>query len=757
MKWIYILTFSLFALISYSQTYRVYGKVVDKETGEAIEGANIYENEGKTGTVSNSYGFYSLSLKPGKQTICCSMIGYELYKSLPEIQKDTIFNIPLSKSNHVLQDVVVSSNQPKRMGHYSLNAQQIKNIPALGGEPDMFKGLLFLPGVNSGNDGSNNLSVRGGNQWQNLILLDEATVYNPNHALSFVSIFNNDALKQVDFFKSYISPMYSGRLSSVVDIKMNEGNNRQYTLKGSVGALSSKLTVEGPLVKDKVSFMVSGRYGYPGTVANAIAKTDLLGNNVGQLEGSEISFYDVSAKVKAKVNDKNHLFLSFYNSKDHFMTSVLIDDYAMNWGNTTTTLRWNSILNDKVNTNALLYFSNYFYDYSQFADGRNYLWKSAMQSYNFRYNVDYYYSNRLKLKFGIGAELFTTRPGEIKKITEDSNIIPHRMERKKGGEFSLFSEFHYKFNTQWSMSGGIRLAANYSFSNAVLPAKWYVAPQPRLEVLYTPDDLSAFTFSANYIVQNMHLLSNSSVGIPSDIWIPANSEIKPSSSLQLTLGYKREIKDKAYSFSVETYYKNMWDIADYKDYADIFMNNEIEEQLVTGRADAYGLEFSLSKNKGPFTGWMSYTLSKATNYIDEINGGKSYVPVYDRPHSLKAVVNYRLNEKWSFSSTFALRSGMNITMPIGQYNYQGAVFYEYTERNGYRAPLFHQLDLAINFTPPSRKRWKSEWSVGVLNAYNRKNVFSMYAGRKDGSLNWRGAYKMYLYGILPFISYNFKF
>ncbi|HML71395.1 MAG TPA: carboxypeptidase-like regulatory domain-containing protein [Macellibacteroides fermentans] len=752
---IILLCFCSYSLLAQQRV--IHGNVLDAKTGESVVGAYIFGEKSAAGSISNAYGFYSVTFPADEVVFCCSMLGYELFKdTLPQTNNGTV-TIRLNPIDYKLQDVVVYAPYQNHAGFHHLSASQIKRLPTMGGEPDLMKTLQFLPGVMSGNDGANNLSVRGGSQWQNLVLLDEAVVYNPNHSLSFFSVFNSDAVKQVDLYKAYIPLAYGGRLSSVMDIHMNEGNNKQLGIKGGVGLLASRLMVEGPIVKEKISFMVSGRYGYPGEVANFLSNIETIGNDIQQLNGADIGFYDINAKVNAILNNKNRLFISFYNSKDRFKSAAFIDDYLMNWGNTTGTLRWNSTFNDKLNVNTTFCMSNYFYDYTQLADGQNYKWKSDMQSYALRNDWDYYFSNRVRIKSGINIEYFTTKPGEIDKATESSNILPYVMESRQSLETVIYSELQLTMNPLWRIIGGIRLAGNYSYANTLLKEKLYLNSEPRFELQFVPDKTTTYSLSGIVTTQNMHLLSNSSIGIPSDIWVPANEKLKPSSAYQISAGYKKQLSNNQYTFSAEGYYKNMQNIVDYKDNANIFMNNKIEEQLEKGWADSYGIEFYLSKNHGPLTGWVSYTLSKATNHIKTVNNGKGYAPVYDRPHDLKLFGTYQISSKWWTSSTLTLRSGMNVTMPISHYVYQGSAFYEYTERNGYRAPMFRQLDIAFTYRPEIKNRWQSEWVFGVMNVLNRKNVFSMYAGRDRLLLGKSGAYKMYLHGIMPSISYNFKF
>lgn len=741
-----------------AQTYSVYGRVTDKESGETLIGVHIYseDTEGgvRSGCASNAYGFYSIALEKGENVIVSSMIGYITSIDTLFIEKDMKMNLELKRENIRLEDVVVAAPSGKE-GHTLLTPDKITAVPAIGGEPDLLKGLLFQPGVTSGNDGGNNLSVRGGNHWQNLYLLDEATIYNPNHALSFYSVFNMDATRQVDFYKSYIPPRFGGRLSSIVDVKMKDGNSKDYHFKGSVGLLSSKILAEGPIVKEKASFMIAGRYGYPGLLAKGLGALPF--GNFYELKNTDIRFYDLNAKVNVFLNPGNRLFASFYTSGDHFYSDLMITDYVMNWNNTTATLRWNSIWNAKLNANTLFYFSNYKYDYTQFTDGRNYVWRSDMQSYSLQHKIDYYYSDRLKINAGLTGDYLVTRPGEIDRLNGTSNINPYRLERRQNLTVAAFAEGMYNWRERWFVNAGIRLNANYAFATSVLSDSWIVSPEPRLELRYKPRKNSSVWLTANYLTQQMHLLSNSSMGLPSDIWIPSNARLKPASAFQFSLGYEKSFAENMYTASVEGYYKNMRNVPDYKDNVDIFMNNEPENIVEMGQAYSTGVEFSLIKEKGKLTGWVNYTLSRTRNKINGINNNQAYAPVYDRPHNLKAVLSYRLSDRWSLSSTFALRSGMNVTIPVGYYQFQGVTFYEYGERNGYRAPLYHQLDVQLAYKPYSKGRWQSEWSFGVMNLYNRKNVFSLFAGRDEFAMTKFGTYKMYLYGMLPSVTYTIKF
>lgn len=762
MRQFILVILSCFPLLLSAQTYRIYGRVTDKETGEVLVGAHIYRIEEESfakkvmnGTVSNEYGFYSMALEQGKNLITCSMVGYVSLTDTFSMDKNRILNVELLKLDNRLENVVITSSFQKKESSAVLTPQQVAYIPTIGGEPDLLKGILFQPGVTEGNDGVNNLSVRGGNHWQNLYLLDEATIYNPNHALSFFSVFNTDATRQADFYKSYIPPRFGGRLSSIVDVKMKEGSIKDYHFKGTVGLLASKVLVEGPVVKDKASFMVAARYGYPGLLAKGVGKIPI--GNLYKLENTDVRFYDLNAKVNLFVNPNNRLFASFYTSGDHFYSDLLITDYVMNWSNTTTTLRWNSIWSEKLNANTLFYFSNYDYDYTQFTDGRNYIWRSDMQSYSLQHKVDYYLSDKMKLNMGLIGEYFLIRPGEIDRWDNTSNIEPYRLEQRKNFTVNAFAEWSYNWRSDWAINAGLRMVGNYAFASSMLDKKWFFIPEPRLELRYKTAKNASLWLSSHYLAQQMHLLSNSSVGLPSDIWLPANARLKPATVWQISFGYERRVSDNMYLFSVEGYYKDSRNVLDYKDNVDIFMQNEPENLVNIGKAYSVGVELSVSKETGRLTGWANYTLSRTRNRIAGINNNQPYAPVYDRPHNLKAVVNYRLTNRWTVSSTFALRSGMNVTLPVGYYTYQGAVFYEYADRNGVRAPLYHQLDVQAVYRPFSKGKWQSEWSFGLMNVYNRKNVFSLFAGRDEFAMTKFNTYKMYLYGILPSVTYTIKF
>lgn len=721
-----------------AQKIIVRGRVTDAKTGEVLSDANVLEKNSASGMATNAYGLYSITLPTGRCVLQCSMLGYTTWTDTLQLADNAVVDIALQPNDFLLTGVEVVGAR-KHGGQFMLDAKEIQALPVAGGEPDLIKTLQFLPGVQSGNEGANNISVRGSNQWGNLVLLDEAVVYNPSHVLSFFSVFNNDAIQKVDLYKSYFPLKYGGRSSSVIDVRMREGNSKERNRSASIGLIASKVLLEGPLKKG--SYLVSGRFGYPGVPVS------LLGGDL--TSKPEMWFYDVNAKVNMALNTRNRLYFSLYSGGDHTVFNKLVKGYGMDWGNATATVRWNHILNDRTYVNTSAIFSNYYYKYKSLADGLQYLWKSDMQSYQLKTDWETHLNNSFSVKTGASAHYFTTMPGSVTKASESSNVVPSRLPVKALWDIGLYAEGEYKFLSNFQLNAGIRLSVLHAPGASSYKAKTYIVPEPRAELSYMPDASSRFTLSYTQAAQSIHMLTSSSVGIPSDMWIPANALLKPTVMRQVAFGYEYQFPRREYTLSVEAYVRKMRHVVDYVENANIFQNDRIEDEVESGSARGAGLELYFSKNRGALTGWLSYTLSRARNKIN----GDEYKPVYDRPHNLKLFLNWNLGTHWSLSSTFSYASGMNLTLPVGKYYYHQAVFYIYSSRNGYRAPSFHQLDLSTTY------RWKNRsLSLSVINAYNRKNVFSMYAGRNgDSSMTKPRIYKLYLYGIVPSLTYTFKF
>lgn len=737
-----LLLFICFTEIS-AQTYVVSGRITDAKTGEILYQAHLLDSQAGTGVASNTYGLYSIRLKEGICILKCSMLGYVTKLDTLRVTENRVVNIALAPDTYLLEGVEVTGNR-KHGGQLTLDHKDIQALPTVGGEPDLIKSLQYLPGVVSVNAGANNISIRGGDQWGNLVLLDEAVVYNPSHALSFFSVFNNDAIQKVNLYKSYFPLNYGGRSSAVIDVRMREGNAKEQQRSATVGLIASKLLWEGPLKKKNGSYLLTGRIAYPGAIANLSTNSKL---------SNTMMFYDVNAKVNTAIDDKNRIYFSVYNGGDYTEFDNLVRGYGMNWGNTTATLRWNRIFNEKTNVSSSAIFSNYYYSYKSLRDGLRYRWKSNMQSYQLKHDWEYAHSNDLSLKAGAAVHFFTTMPGSVAPYGDMSNITPFQMDRRNLLDVAVYAEAEYRFFSRFQLNAGIRLTALCAPGSVSYKARTFILPEPRAEISYFVTRNSKFHLSYNQASQNLHMLSNSSVGLPSDSWMPVNSILRPATMRQLALGYERTLMDGKYTCSVEAYYRKFDHVIDYKDNADIFLNNRIEEQIETGSAKGYGVEFHLAKRSGQLTGWVSYTYARAYNRMEGIDKGAEYPSIYDRPHNLRLFLNYNVNKRWSLSSAFSYISGMTLTVPIGAYHYENSLFYVYSSRNGYRAPAFHQLDLSATY---HLKRGNLVCSV--VNVYNRKNAFSIYAGRKDDlSIARSATYKMYLYGIVPSLSYQFKF
>jgi hypothetical protein len=673
-------------------------------------------------------------------------------------------------------------NVNTQSGYLKLNIKEIKQIPALAGEPDILKSVQFLPGVQVSNEGTTNISVRGGSFDQNLIILDEALVYNPNHTLSFISVFNSDAIQNVDFYKSAFPAKYGGRMSSVIDVQMKEGNKEQFTLTGGIGLVMSRLSLEGPIVKDKSSFIISGRYSYLGLVVNSLVpffkETFKISNLNNFRTGNEVDFYDLNLKTNISINTKNHLYLSAYTGNDHFYFKNFTDDYSLDWGNLTSSARWYHVFNNMLFSNTTFAYSKYYYKYLLKEDTKNFIWSSNMKNYLIKTDFDYFASNSTKFQFGLQINYLNLLPGEIQKVNSSSVINPFKLSLKKSIDISPYFEISQKIK-KFNIQAGIRTtlfseigkAKQYIYSNDLSNVidsieygnliffNTYIFVEPRITLNYLINERSSVYASYSVTNQNTHLMRNSSVGMPTDIWQTTTKYIKPERTIQYVLGYAKRLNNKIFAVSYELYYKNLYNVIDFKDNANLFINPYIETEILSGKGEAYGFEFYLRKTSGKLNGWISYTFSRCIYNIPGINNDQSYYPVFHKPHNFSLFSVYKINNSLSISGTFKLTSGGRITMPVGTFDYYGASFNYYSQKNGYTLPIYHQLDLSLNYSNSfnSQKRWKSEWVISVINVYNRKNVFSMFVSQKDENMKSTKVYKMYLYGIFPSITYNFKF
>jgi len=789
---IYLVMFTLF-LYSFiqpikAQNVTIFGIIKDKTTGEALTGAVIATKNIEYGTATNNYGFYSLTLPEAKYTFTVSFLGYHPITKEIDIQKNEKTDFELIPLNLHIKEVIIKAEKNNRnisdveISKQTLEISDIKSIPTLAGESDVFKTLQFLPGIQTTNEGTTNLSIRGGSYDQNLILLDEAPVYNASHALGFFSTFNPDAIKDITVYKSVFPPQYGGRLSSVVDIRMKEGNNKKITISGGIGLIASRLTIEVPLIADKASFIVSGRYSYAGTIANLAAPIYDITHMPSLKDfhtSNDIHFYDLNAKINFKIDEKNHLYLSAYTGKDYFYVQNIDAQNVIQWGNTTATLRWNHIFGSKLFSNTAFVFSNYNYEYTLNEIADNYLWQSNLKEYSIKTDFNWYLNANNTINFGISCNYHYFTPSKVSPIDSTSSIKNLSLGNKKALESAIFINNEQKLTDKISISYGVRIT-NFSTFGKEIVYKYsnkfaivtdsilykngelvnsYFNIEPRLSCRILIDDNNSIKLAYTRNVQYLQLIGNTTVGLPTDVWLPADTYIKPEKADQYSLGYFKNFSNNMYESSIEVYFKNMTNVIDYKDNADLFVNDKIETQLLSGKSIAYGIEFYLKKNSGKFTGWISYTLSKIYKQIDGINNNEPFPTRYDKRHNLALVGAYKLTKNWNLNANFVFTSGGYITIPDGLYYFNGRIFNYYSNRNGYELPPYNRLDISATYsnTKNTKRKLKTEWSFGFYNVYNRKNIFSLYEkydpyNSVDVQMN-----KMYLFGIVPFINLNFKF
>ncbi len=748
-------------------TYAISGTIKDKKTGETLIGATVRIEENKTGTTTNEYGFYSLSLPAGTYTVAIDYVGYDEQKQKVVLDKNYKLNAALEPAGAQLNEVTISGRAKNdnvtntQMGMNTLNVKELNALPVLFGEKDVMKVVQLLPGVKSAGDGNTGFYVRGGASDQNLILLDEAVVYNPSHLLGFFSVFNSDAIKNLTLYKGNEPAQYGGRLSSVMDIKMNDGNDQSYHASGGIGLISSRLNVEGPIVKDKGSFLVSARRTYADVFLG-------LSNN-DNIKKTKLYFYDLNAKLNYKLSDNDRIFLSGYFGKDVLGLGNL---FGINWGNATSTLRWNHIFNPRLFSNTSLIYSNYNYNISVKLAGLDANLLSVIRDFNFKEEMKYYINPNNSLSFGINSIYHIITPGEFK-----GNITAPNQAKTHSWDNALYVTDNWKVTSKLSVDIGIRLSVfsviggdnkfytldqnhniidtlNYTAGSFV---KTYVNPEPRVSGSYQLNGTSSLKAAYSRNTQYLHLLSNSTTSNPTDKWVASNNIIKPEIADQVSLGYFRNFKDNKYECSVETYYKNMQNVVDYKDNAQVLSNDPIEPQLLFGHGRAYGVEFLVKKTEGKFSGWLSYTLSKTEIQINGINNGNWYAAHQDRTHDLSVVAMYKLTKKWTLSADFVYSTGSAVTFPSGKYQIDNNVVFYYTERNAYRAPAYHRLDLGATVKLRERKHFSSELAFSLYNAYGHQNPYTITFQQDPDDASKTQALQTSLFTWVPSISYNFKF
>lgn len=739
--------------------YTISGILADAKTGETLIGASIFDALSRNGVSTNAYGFYSLRVLEGLTKIEYSFIGYDDIIIEISIQKDIRQDISLSPSIIEMQDVIVSgvqgnanvSNRP--IGKEILSSNFINSVVTVGGEADIIKSLHCLSGVRTVADGSAQMSIRGGSYDQNLILLDEAPVYNPSHALGFFSVFNTDAFKSTEMYKSYIPAKFGGRLSSVIDIRTKDGNNDKIGVEGAIGLLASRLSVNGP-INENTTFLIAGRYSYVGELLNAAEALDL---SQDLSKNSDINFYDLNLKLSHKINDKHRLYLSAYTGRDNFYYANIDEQSNMDWGNLTSTLRWNAILSDKLFVNTSLIYSKYDYSYILKDDSRNFEWIASFQDVNLKSDFDYIVSNNYNMHFG--AELSTSDilPGKVSPRAISSNSKEMTLKEHKAYLSSFYLDNNFSLNDAWSFNLGLRYSGLDSRkTDSKEYDKSYSNFEPRLSMRYMIDESMSIKAAYTKTYQYLHLMSNSALGFPTDIWLPSNEYIKPQSSDQYSLGIYKNFKDNTIETSIELYAKKMNNVIDFIDNSNIFLNENIHEQILAGKGRAYGIDFSIKKMIGKTNFMANYSYSRTFKTIEGINGGEEYAMVYDKPHAVNLSLMHKLDNNWDFSASWNYTSGGTATLPAGQFIYKGMTFLNYTFRNGYRLPSNHRLDIMASYTK-KHKHFESQWKLGIYNVYARHNMFALMIKPDNYNINKMSGKMMYITSIMPTVSYCFKF
>jgi hypothetical protein len=748
------------------------GTIKDATTGETLIGATVRIKElSNVGTTTNGYGFYSISAPQGEYTLLFTYIGYETVSKTISLSKGQAINMALTpKSN--LQEVLISANRPNneqiispQMGVEKLNMAQINQVPVVLGEKDILKTVTLMPGVKSGGEGNSGFYVRGGASDQNLILLDEATVYNASHLFGFFSTFNSDAIKDVNLYKGGMPAEYGGRLSSVLDIKMNDGNNQDFTVQGGLGLIASRLKIEGPIVKDKGSFMISARRTYIDFFLKA--------SKDSTIKGSSLYFYDLNAKANYHFDDHNAIYLSGYFGKD---VLGLKDLFGTNWGNSTGTVRFNHIFSNKLFSNTSLVFSNYNYVIQSFQSANSFKATSMITDFNFKEDLQYAISNEHQLKFGINVLHHSIAPGDI-TTDATSSFNTRSVERRYGYENAAYVSDDWKASDKLSILYGLRLSmfsligpgtfSTYDAAGNITGSttygsgstvKSYYNLEPRMSAAYQLNEVSSVKISYNRNTQNIHLLTNSTTSSPTDLYVMSSNNIKPEIADQVSTGWYRNFKDNIFEFSAEVYYKWLQNQIDYKDGAQLIANENVESQLTYGSGRAYGLELFLKKKYGRFNGWVGYTLSRTENKFAAINMGNYYPARQDRTHDLSVVGIYQLNKRWSFSGSFIYQTGSAATFPTGKYNVGGLTTFSYSERNGYRKPDNNRLDLGATLEGKQHKRYHSSWTFSVYNVYSHRDPYSITFRDSKTTPNTTEAVETSIFATpIPSVTWNFKF
>jgi hypothetical protein len=768
----FLITFILLGIFlgAFSQQkYTLSGTISDADSGEDLAGAVLLVQNTNYSAICNSYGFYSITIPEGDYHMEVRLMGYENQYFQVKLYSNQVINLRMSVLSYELENIEVRSERADRnvasleMGSVKINPKQIENIPVFFGERDLIKTMQLMPGVKQAGEGNTGFYVRGGGLDQNLILLDEAPVYNASHLLGFFSVFNSEAVRDANLLKGSIPAEYGGRASSVLDIRMKEGNQKDYSTTGNIGLISSNLSFEGPIKEEVSSFMISGRRTYADLFLKLAPDEDL--------RDAQLYFYDLNMKTNFKLNEANRLFISGYLGRDKFRME---DQFGFDWGSKTATARLNHTFNKKLFSNSSLIYSDYSYQID--IEGNNdVIMGSRIQDFNLKQDFSWYLNAKNTVKFGTNLIFHKIVPGEI-DAAPGSIYSSLAVRPRRAIESSLYLSNSQQLSECFQIYYGLRLAL---FSN-VGPGDFYRfdedgnlvqsvsydrfkwvktqgGPEPRLSLNYKFNNQSALKASYNRIYQFIHLLSNSTSSTPTDVWLPSSDNVKPQLSDQWSVGYFRNSKTNMFESSVEVYYKNLQNQIDYKNGADLVFNSTVEAELVFGRGWAYGTEFLFRKNYGTLTGWLGYTWSKTMRQFDLINEGNAFPARQDRRHDISIVGMYDLSRKLKISATWVFNSGNAVTFPNGKYMIDGRIVGYYTQRNGYRMPNYHRLDLGLTWMRKQTAKVESSWNFSVYNAYGRENAYFISFRQKEDNPDQTEAVQISLFNIIPSVSYKFKF
>jgi len=763
---------SVFAILP-ADRISVSGNIKDEANGEALIGVTVSIKELKRGTVTNNYGFYSVSVPKGEYTLEVSYVGYQTISKKISLNQPVKLDLELKTAANEIKEVVVSSQRKdanitlNRMSSQQVSIATIRKMPALMGEVDLLKAVQLLPGVVSAGEGTFSFSVRGGGIDQNLIVLDESTIYNASHMMGFFSIFNNDAIKNMTLYKGDIPAAYDGRLSSLLDIQMRDGNAKKFSGSGGIGLISSRLTLEGPIGSDKTSFIVSARRTYADLFLKLSSDKDINKN--------QLYFYDFNAKINHRIDDNNRIFLSGYLGQDKFKNT----DAGFNFGNATLTGRWNHLFSQKLFSNFSLNYSRYNYGLeSSMGNESNFDWRYNMQDMSLKADFSYFITPENTMKFGYNATLHNMKPGTVKSTGGSTSYDNYVLPDINAFEHALYISDEYQASKRLSVKAGLRLTAfssigsgtvyNYDQNYNAIDSTLYKSGQiiktfyrlsPRVGISYLLDEKSSV--KANYARTNqfLQMASNSTAGTPLDLWFTAGKNIQPQTCDQYAIGYFRNFMNNKLEASAELFYKDMQNTIDFRDHAQLLLNKKLDGELRFGNSKAYGAEFQIQKNEGKLTGWISYTYSRTERTIHGINNNETYLAPYDRPSTIYIVGNYELNEHISFGANFIYATGQPVTYPIARMEVGNVILPVYSKRNEYRMPDYHRLDVSLTWKPKTKKKrsWSGEWNFSVYNVYGHKNAWAInFVDDQDTAYKTK-AEMTYLFTFVPSITYNFKF